>query len=75
VAFAGSLNRSTSHSLDWQRFYDFIIGEAVSRSAAGVSEVGAFLVEQGLLREEARLWALRYDFGLGLLRRFRDVPR
>ena len=73
MVFARNLNHDTPHALDRQRFYDLIIGEALTRKATSAQEIEALLIEERFRAEEARFWAARYDFGLELLARFRPA--
>ena len=73
-AFVGLLNRSTPHPLDRRRFYDSVI-YAFEHGAPPAEVVRATLRDAGLDREEAHKWAIRYEDGLGLLRRLHEGPQ
>ena len=68
--FVRSLNQDTPHSLDWQRFHDFIIHVHGLERAYRVDEVRAILTEEGLTREKACRFVSAYEDGLAVLRRY-----
>jgi len=74
TAFSANLNRLDPQSLDWQRFYDFIL-YAFGHEPASAEAVGHALAQNGLDWDEAEPFMLFYRHAVELLQRQATMAR
>jgi hypothetical protein len=69
-SFVDNVNWEQPHSLDWERFYTFIIGSHVRHDGPSLREFGEMLEATPAGTEARNAFYLAYDLGRELLAQY-----